>query len=188
MAQQKLRTDARQRLYLLAGLLCFWMVAVAGRLVYLQVFHYGDFAKQAQRQQQRSIDVAPIRGVVYDRNGHELAMSVSVDSIFAVPSEIPDQESTAGVLAKVLHTDRDDILARLRASRAFAWVARKVDNDTSERIRSLNLRGIYFQKESKRFYPKNDLAAPVLGYVGLDDGGLRGGGRGFDETRAGRPA
>src|SRR3954470_1613798 len=187
MAQKKLRTDARQRLYILAGLLCFWMLAIGVRLLFLQVFHYGDFAKQAQRQQQRSIDVAPIRGVIYDRNGHELAMSVSVDSIFAVPSEIPDQESTAGVLAKVLHTERDDILARLRASRAFAWVARKVDNDTSERIRSLNLRGIYFQKESKRFYPKNDLAAPVLGYVGLDDEGLSGMERGFNPQLRGKP-
>jgi len=184
---QKLRTDARQRLYILAGLLCFWMLAIGARLIFLQVFHYGDFAKQAQRQQQRSIDVAPIRGVVYDRNGHELAMSVSVDSIFAVPSEIPDQQSTAEVLAKVLGTDADDVLARMRASHAFAWVARKVDNDTSERVHSLNLRGIYFQKESKRFYPKNDLAAPVLGYVGLDDAGLSGVEREFDQQLRGKP-
>jgi len=183
---QKLRTDARQRLYILAGLLCFWMLAIGARLIFLQVFHYGDFAKQAQRQQQRSIDVAPIRGVVYDRNGHELAMSVSVDSIFAVPSEIPDQQSTAEVLAKVLGTDADDVLARMRASHAFAWIARKVDNDTSERVRSLNLRGIYFQKESKRFYPKNDLAAPVLGYVGLDDAGLSGVEREFDQQLRGK--
>src|SRR6185369_8134268 len=119
-------------------------------------------------------------------NGHELAMSVSVDSIFAVPSEIPDQQSTAEVLAKVLATDADDVLARLRASRAFAWIARKVDNETSERVRALNLRGIYFQKESKRFYPKNDLAAPVLGYVGLDDGGLSGVEREFDQQLRGK--
>src|SRR5438105_3568786 len=130
---QKLRTDARQRLFILAGLLCFWMLAIGARLIYLQVFHYGDFAKQAQRQQQRSIDVAPIRGVIYDRSGHELAMSVSVDSIFAVPSEIPDQPSTAAILAKLLNADADDILAHLRASHAFAWVARKVDNEISER-------------------------------------------------------
>lgn len=184
---QKLRTDARQRLYILAGALCFWMLAIGARLIFLQVFHYGDFAKQAQRQQQRSIDVAPIRGVIYDRNGHELAMSVSVDSIFAVPSEIPDQQSTAEVLAKVLNTDADDILARVRGSRAFAWVARKVDNDTSARVRALNLRGIYFQKESKRFYPKNDLGAPVLGYVGLDDEGLSGVEREFNQQLRGKP-
>ncbi|MBI2678357.1 MAG: transpeptidase family protein [Candidatus Koribacter versatilis] len=163
------------------------MLAIGARLIFLQVFHYGDFAKQAQRQQQRSIDVAPIRGVIYDRNGHELAMSVSVDSIFAVPSEIPDQQSTAEVLAKVLNTDADDILARVRGSRAFAWVARKVDNDTSARVRALNLRGIYFQKESKRFYPKNDLGAPVLGYVGLDDEGLSGVEREFNQQLRGKP-
>jgi cell division protein FtsI (penicillin-binding protein 3) len=186
MAEKKLRTDARQRLYILAGLLCFWILAIGLRLVYLQVFHYGDFAKQAQRQQQRSIAVAPSRGVIYDRNGHELAMSVSVDSVFAVPSEIPDQESTAGILAKVLGTDKDDILAHLRASRAFAWVARKLDPDVSDRVRALNLRGIYFQKESKRYYPKNELAAQVLGYVGLDDEGLGGVEREFEPQLKGK--
>src|SRR5512140_838473 len=187
MAEKKLRTDARQRLYILAGLLCFWIACIGCRLVYLQVFHYGDFAKQAQRQQQRSIEVSPSRGVIYDRNGHELAMSVSVDSIFAVPSEIPDQPSTAQLLAKITGGDADDILAHLRASRAFAWVARKVDPKISDRVRELNLRGIYFQKESKRYYPKNELAAQVLGYVGLDDGGLSGVEREFNHDLSGKP-
>jgi cell division protein FtsI (penicillin-binding protein 3) len=187
MAEKKLRTDARQRLYILAGVLCFWIAGIGCRLVYLQVFHYGDFAKQAQRQQQRSIEVSPSRGVIYDRNGHELAMSVSVDSIFAVPSEIPDQPSTAQLLAKITGGDADDILARLRGSHAFAWVARKVDPKVSDRVRELNLRGIYFQKESKRYYPKNELAAQVLGYVGLDDGGLSGVEREFNHDLSGKP-
>lgn len=187
MAEKTLRTDARQRLYILGGLLCFWVLAIGCRLVYLQVFHYGDFAKQAQRQQQRSIEVSPSRGVIYDRNGKELAMSVSVDSIFAVPSEVPDQESAASVLAQVLGSDRDEILARLRGSRAFAWIARKVEPEKSARVRALNLRGVYFQKESKRYYPKNELAAQVLGYVGLDDEGLSGVEREFDERLTGKP-
>ena len=187
MAEKKLRTDARQRLYILAGLLCFWILSIGLRLVYLQVFHYGDFVKQAQRQQQRSIEVSPSRGVIYDRSGHELAMSVSVDSIFAVPSEIPDQPGTAHLLAKITGGDADDILARMKASRAFAWVARKVDPDVSERVREMNLRGIYFQKESKRFYPKNDLAAQVLGFVGLDDAGLSGVEREFNHDLSGKP-
>jgi cell division protein FtsI (penicillin-binding protein 3) len=187
MAEKKLRTDARQRLYILAGLLCFWILAIGLRLVYLQVFHYGDFVKQAQRQQQRSIEVSPSRGVIYDRNGHELAMSVSVDSIFAVPSEIPDQPGTAKLLAHITGGDADDILAHMKASRAFAWVARKVDPEVSERVREMNLRGIYFQKESKRFYPKNELAAQVLGYVGLDDQGLSGVEREFNHDLSGKP-
>ena len=180
-------TTATRRLYILAGILVVWLAAIGFRLVFLQVLHYGDYVQRAQRQQQRSIEVAAKRGVIYDRNGHELAMSVQVDSIFAVPAEIPDQPSTAAILARVLKLDRQDILARLQSSRAFAWIARKVDADTGERIRALNLKGIYFQKESKRFYPKRELAAQVLGYVGLDDEGLGGLEREFDGRLRGRP-
>jgi cell division protein FtsI/penicillin-binding protein 2 len=178
---------ATRRLYILTGILVFWLFAIGLRLVYLQVLRYGDFTQQARRQQQRSIEVAPKRGIIYDRNGHELAMSVQVDSIFAVPSEIPDQQNTASLLAKVLRLDAAEVLARMKSSRAFCWVARKVDAQSSERIRALNLRGIYFQKESKRFYPKRDLAAQVLGYVGVDDDGLGGLEREYDKELRGRP-
>ena len=94
-----------QRLYILAGLLFLWIVAVGLRLVYLQVYQYGELLQRAQRQQQRTIEVAPRRGIIYDRNGRELAMSATVDSIFAVPSEIPDQGSAATLLAGVLRAD-----------------------------------------------------------------------------------
>ncbi len=178
---------ATRRLYLLTGILVLWLLAIGLRLVYLQVVRYGDFSQQARRQQQRSIEVAPKRGIIYDRNGHELAMSVQVDSVFAVPSEIPDPQSTAALLAKVLKLDATDILARMKSSRAFCWVARKVDAESSARVRALNLRGIYFQKESKRFYPKRELAAQVLGYVGVDDDGLGGLEREYDKELRGRP-
>ncbi|HEV3307251.1 MAG TPA: hypothetical protein VGZ91_12505, partial [Candidatus Sulfotelmatobacter sp.] len=72
------------RLYLLGAMLLFWCLAICVRLVYLQVFHYGGFVKQAEHQQQREIPLSAKRGVIYDRAGHELAMSVLVDSAFAV--------------------------------------------------------------------------------------------------------
>ncbi|MGZ5261893.1 MAG: hypothetical protein ACXWC0_30125, partial [Burkholderiales bacterium] len=122
--------DIDKRILLLAGLLGVWLFVIGIRLVQLQVFDYGELTQRAQRQQQRSIEVEPRRGVIYDRNGHELAMSVSVDSIFAVPSEIPDQATTASILGKVLKTDPHDILAHMKSSHAFCWVARKVDSET----------------------------------------------------------
>ena len=181
------RLDVDRRILLLAGLLGVWVFVIGIRLVQLQVFDYGELTQRAQRQQQRSIEVEPRRGVIYDRNGRELAMSVSVDSIFAVPSEIPDQATTASILGKVLKTDPHDILARMKSSHAFCWVARKVDSETSDRVHRLQLRGIYFQKEPKRFYPKRELAAQVLGYVGVDDNGLGGIERADEERLKGRP-
>ena len=81
--------DSTRRLYALSGILVLWTGAIGLRLVDLQVLHYGDFTQRAQRQQQRTIEVSPRRGIIYDRNGRELAMSVMVDSIFAVPAEVP---------------------------------------------------------------------------------------------------
>ena len=98
------------------------------------------------------------------------------------------------MLAKLVHTEPSDettsaekILARFNDSRNFAWVARRVDSTTAERVRELNLKGVYFQKEFKRFYPNNDLAAQVLGYVGTEDTGLGGLELKFDDDMHGAP-
>ncbi|HEY3930616.1 MAG TPA: penicillin-binding transpeptidase domain-containing protein [Candidatus Koribacter sp.] len=187
MAKEAAIPNAKRRLFFMGGALFLWSVVICFRLVQLQVFKYGEYVQKAARQQQRTITVDPPRGIVYDRNGHPLAMSVSVDSIFAVPSEVPDQASTAHLLGKILDVDSDEILNHFKASRSFAWVARKVDQDKSDRVHALNLRGIYFQKESKRYYPKRELAAQVLGYVGMDGNGLAGAELQYDNDLKGIP-
>jgi len=179
------RTDLR--VYLLASILVLWCAAICLRLVYLQIFRYGEFEQRAQHQQQRTFEVSPRRGIIYDRNGRELAMSVAVDSVFAVPAEVPDIAGTVSLISRITKTDPRETLAKCKASRSFCWVARKADADTAQRIKALNLRGIYFQKESKRYYPKRELAAQVLGYVGLDDEGLSGIEREYDEQLRGKP-
>jgi cell division protein FtsI (penicillin-binding protein 3) len=165
--------NVKSRLLAFGAFLFVWALLIVVRLVFLQVLHYGQWVQRAQRQQQRSVEISPQRGIIYDRNGQELAMTVQVDSVFAVPSEIPDQKNTATLLATVIGEDPESVLERMQAQKNFAWVARKVDGETAARIKSLNLRGIYFQKELKRFYPKR-LAAQVLGYVGMEDTGLAG--------------
>lgn len=181
-----IKHEGRLRLSLFAAFFSFWILAIFLRLLWLQIGEYGLLTQKAARQQQRSIEVSPPRGIIYDRKGRELAMSIQVDSVFAVPSEIPDQGTTARLLARILKSDPKEVLAKLESSRAFAWIARKLDNDTSTRIRALNLKGIYFQKEPKRFYPKSELGAQVIGYVGMDDEGLAGIEREFDQRLRGR--
>jgi cell division protein FtsI (penicillin-binding protein 3) len=181
------RNRANKRLYLLAAILVLWAGAICLRLVYLQIFRYGDFEQRAQRQQQRTTEVAAKRGIIYDRAGRELAMSVSVDSVFAVPADIPDLAGTISLVARITKADPRELLAKCQSARTFCWVARKADAETADRIRSMNLRGIYFQKESKRFYPKRELAAQVLGYVGMDDEGLSGIERANDDDLRGKP-
>jgi cell division protein FtsI (penicillin-binding protein 3) len=180
-----------------------WLIVICSRLVWLQVIHHKDFVDRAAKQQQRTFEVAPRRGVLYDRNLHELAMTVLADSIYVVPSDIADKQDPEGeakrqalanALARVVHTDPSDhftsahqIAARLNASRNFAWIARKVEPAEIARVKALNLKGVYFQKEFKRFYPNSQLAAQVLGYVGTDDTGLGGMERKFDHELHGSP-
>ncbi len=164
----------RLRLLIVAALAVLWMTAVAGRLAYLQLFCYSDYLARAQRQQQRVVEVTPKRGAIYDRNLHPLAMSIEVDSAFAVPAEIADQPLAARLLASVLGIPKESIETKLASSRSFVWLARKLPPTKVRAITALNLRGVYFQKENQRFYPKRDLAAHVLGYVDIDEKGLGG--------------
>jgi len=180
-------SNGRFRIYALTGLLCLWLVAICLRLVYLQVFCYGDFERRAVHQQQRSFDLSPRRGVIYDRAGRELAMSIDVDSAFIVPTETPDLANTVSLITRITKDDPRVVLADCKAHKTFCWVARKADAETADRIRSLNLLGVHFQKEPKRFYPKRELAAQVLGYVGTDDQGLSGLEREFNDQLEGKP-
>src|SRR6201986_1798855 len=185
----------RVRFVWVALFFCLWAGAIGFRLIWLQLVRHSEFTERAQKQQQRTFEVAPRRGMLYDRNLRELAMTVLVDSIYAVPSELGENRpADAAILSKIVHTDPLDryttdpqMLARFNRSRDFAWVARKVTPEIAERVRALNLKGIYFQKEFKRFYPDADLAAHVLGYVGTDDNGLGGPEREFDDELHGVP-
>jgi cell division protein FtsI (penicillin-binding protein 3) len=184
-------TDARigknSRLYLLGAVLFLWCIAICGRLIYLQVFRYGSFVKQAEHQQQRAIPLSAKRGVIYDRDGRELAMSVLVDSAFAVPSEVKDLPTVVSLITRITGEDRNVVLADCRNHKTFCWVARKADDETIQRIKSLNLQGIHFQKEPKRFYPARDLAAQVIGSVGMEDVGQSGIEHEFDDELRGHP-
>jgi cell division protein FtsI (penicillin-binding protein 3) len=162
------------RLLILAAILALWSLAALGRLSYLQLIRYGEFLSRAENQQQRIVQIGPKRAEVLDRKLNMLAMSTQVDSCFAVPSEISNPTATARQLARVLATSAEEIETRLASGRSFVWIARKLPPATAARIAKLNLRGIYFQKENQRFYPKRQLAAALLGYVDIDDKGLGG--------------
>ncbi len=186
----------RARVFAVVAIFLFWAALIAGRLLWLQLIQHPEWVARAATQQQRSFQVAPRRGILYDRNLHELAMTVSVDSIFAVPGEIPLERrgELAQALARVLHadpadrfTEADQILKRINSSRYFTWIARKQNTQVIAAVRALKLKGVYFQKEFKRFYPENDIAAQVLGYVGVDDNGLGGVEQKFDRTLHGEP-
>src|SRR6516165_10142010 len=109
------------RLYLFGAMMLFWCVAITARLVFLQVFSYGKFVKQAGHQQQRAVPLTAKRGVIYDRAGRELAMSVLVDSAFAIPSEVKDLPTAVHLITRITGDDYNVVLADCRAHKTFCW-------------------------------------------------------------------
>ncbi len=174
------------RLLIIAGVAFLWLGAVCGRLTYIQLYRHSEYLSRALRQQQRTFEITPERGAIYDRNGKPLAMSIPVDSAFAVPSEIVDEHLAARLLSGIIDKPQEEIEARLESSRSFAWIARKLPPVKAEAITKLNLKGIYLQKENQRFYPKRELAAHVLGFVDVDENGLQGVERELDSQIRGK--
>ena len=162
------------RIFILSSFFLIWSVLLISRFVHLQIFQYADLSAKAERQQSRSFEISPQRGTIYDRRGRELAISVNVDSVFAISSEIADKRQAADRLALALGLKRQTVLTKLKGTRGFLWLKRKIDYAEAAKVKALALRGVYFEKESKRFYPNRELAAHVLGYVGMDDEGLSG--------------
>jgi cell division protein FtsI (penicillin-binding protein 3) len=185
-SSSKARPDkSRTRALVVACFLGVWMLAIGVRLVYLQTSQHTWLLTRARAQQQDAVETSPIRGVVLDRHENELARSIDTESFWAVPGQIRNVEEVSAQLAPIVEIDAGTLASRLKeaaaANRKFAWIARKLDADRAEKIRALNIEGLYSLKEPKRQYPNGTLAAHVLGFVGLDEVGLAGVERSYNE-------
>jgi cell division protein FtsI (penicillin-binding protein 3) len=172
------RGTVKRRITFTAAAIALWATAIEGRLVYLQVIDRADLVDRAERQQMRTRPLPAKRGDILDRRGRVLATSVDADSIYAIPSAIGDQPEAVAKLCSALGDctakERQELADRLKRQRNFAYVRRQVSPDDAKRVAALNLDGIGFVPESRRFYPNRELAAHLLGFVGIDNKGLSG--------------
>jgi cell division protein FtsI/penicillin-binding protein 2 len=180
-----------QRLGVCAIVLALWSLGIFTRLVWLQVLQHQEYARRAERQQMRTVEAPGKRADIVDRNGQLLAYSVEADTIYAVPTEIGDPIKAAAALCGALDDctarDRAALADRIRKGRAFVYVRRQVSPEQARRVAELELGGVGFLKENRRFYPNKTLAAHVLGHVGIDNVGLGGIEASYDSTIKGRP-
>lgn len=151
-----------------------WAITLAGRLAYLQIYKTDEYFLKAEQQQVGFLELRPKRGDILDRNLDALAMSIKVDTVFAHPREILKPLITAQKLAPILEQDEHKLYKKLSSGKVFIYLARKITPRQSEQIKTLNLQGIGFQKETSRIYPGRELAAHVLGFVNIDNEGLSG--------------
>lgn len=189
-SEQTLRPDvSRRRALVVAVFLCLWMVAVGARLAYLQTAQHEWLSRRARAQQLNSETLAPVRGLILDRRGRELARSIDVDSFFASPRDLQDMDAAAAQLADALDVDAATLAARFRqareARRSFVWIARKVNDEQSRAVRALNLKGVHSVQEAERRYPNGTMASHILGFVGMDERGLAGVEQVYDAKLAG---
>jgi stage V sporulation protein D (sporulation-specific penicillin-binding protein) len=147
------------------------------RLAWLQIVKGEELQQLAENNRMRGIEVKAKRGTIYDRNGKELAVSISADTVIAVPSQVRNSkraEEIAETLADILELDYDKVFERITKFSSFEFVQRKIDFDKARQIKELNLPGITIIEENQRFYPKGSLAAHMLGFAGIDNQGLEG--------------
>jgi cell division protein FtsI/penicillin-binding protein 2 len=172
------RATIRRRLFFAALLFVLWATGIQARLVFLQVYKHADLEARAANQSARTIPISAKRGDILDRYGRVLAYSVDSDSVYGVPREVENAANAAAALCHALGDcdakDQEALAGRLRQKRAFVYVRRQVSPAQAKRIAALDLDGIGFVKEDRRFYPKKELAAQLLGFVGLDNNGLAG--------------
>jgi cell division protein FtsI (penicillin-binding protein 3) len=184
------RRTLQARLAATAVVFGVWGVAIEARLVWLQVVQRAELTARAERQQMRTLEAVGERGEILDRNGHVLAYSVDAESVYAVPTEIDDPTRAAARLCGALDDcdarERQKIEERLGRQKPFAFVRRQLSPDEVRRVAALKLEGVGFIKENRRYYPKKELAAQVIGYAGVENIGLAGIESAFDKQIRGR--
>jgi len=172
------RDVTRTRLFVAAACLAVWVIGIEARLVFLQVYRHDEYVQRAEKQQKRTVDVPARRGEIVDRNGQMLALSVDAESIYAVPRAVEDPAATVtkicGATGGCSPEDAATYRKRLGQKRDFVYLARRISPDVAAKVTGLELPGISLMSEQRRYYPNRELAAHVLGYVGLDGEGLGG--------------
>jgi cell division protein FtsI (penicillin-binding protein 3) len=177
----------RARIVVVFLLLALGLGGIAGKLFILQIQQGRRLTERATRQYQRLVPIVSRRGTIYDRSGRELAVSLRVSSAFAQPAVIEDPGATAAALAPILRQPAHELQARLRSDKPFVWLQRQLQPSQATAISDLGLRGVGLTPESRRYYPRQERAAHILGMIGVDDHGLEGLEHEYDDLLGGVP-
>lgn len=162
------------RLRVVAVVLFLGLAAVAGKLVIIQGIQAGRYKKMASEQRDSSISITPRRGTIFDREGEVMAISEDVTTVYATPYQVTGKAGVAAKIAEVLGEDPSAILEKLDQESGFVYIARKIDNDLADSLKKMDLPGVGFIEESRRYYPLGSLFAQVIGIVDIDNKGQAG--------------
>lgn len=174
----------------LASILAVFLIlfiALLSRAFQLQVLSGEKLKTLAQRQHITTLPIHSERGMIYDRNGEKLAMSVMADSVFADPTRISEPAKASRQIAAVLDLDASAVFKKISEPKSFCWLARKISPQQAAQVDAANIEGVFVIKEPKRFYPNGHLAAHLIGFTGFDAEGLEGLEKKYDVYLKGKP-
>ena len=164
----------RRRIVVIQVILVASILLLCGKSFDIQVFKAKELSEKAENDYSRNITIKGERGQILDQNMNKLGASIDAVSITACPAKIANAGEAAKKIAGLLDINPKKLKETLSSKRMFAWVQRGVTPDQAEKIRALNISGIYFENDSRRYYPNRSLAAQVIGFTGADDSGLEG--------------
>jgi cell division protein FtsI (penicillin-binding protein 3) len=167
-----------RRLIWLTGFILLWGAAIFLKLFILQVVRHSEYREIARARQELVVEIPAPRGNIFDRTGSPMAMSTPMESVFVNPLRVPDLGVAAEILSRILNLDNPSLLSRMKWGldnhRGFLWIKRRISFEEEQRLRSLHLEWIEMQGETQRHYPKDSIAAHVLGSVDFAEKGNAG--------------
>ncbi|MDR0218962.1 MAG: peptidoglycan glycosyltransferase FtsI [Enterobacteriaceae bacterium] len=182
------------RFALLCGGISLALLGLLIRVAYLQIINPDRLVKEGDSRSLRTQSVPTSRGMINDRNGRQLAVSVSVYAIWADPKEIIEKggvkdDTRWQALANILSIPFDQLTSKISEfpKGRFVYLARQVDDSISDYVKKLKLPGIYLRQESRRYYPTGQVTAHIIGVTNIDGNGIEGVEKSFDSWLTGKP-
>ncbi|MBW8185745.1 MULTISPECIES: peptidoglycan D,D-transpeptidase FtsI family protein [Shewanella] len=183
------------RLYVVVAFVCLLFTSLIGRAAYIQIVEPEKLRHESDMRTLRTTSREVQRGLITDRNGEMLAVSVPVKAVYADPKVVHDKNGFVDMrrwqaLADVLHEPKDEILKRVQSNprKRFTYLKRQVTPAVAEYIKQLRLPGVYLKSESRRYYPTSEISAQLVGITNIDDVGIEGIENSYNDWLTGTPS
>jgi len=165
---------SKKRAIILNTAIIFSFILVSLRLMDLMIINHKRLAERAKQQHVKVEDIQVRRGIIFDRQGRDLALNLDLESLYCDPENLAADNDDIKRLASLVEKEPAFILSKIPDQGRFAWIERKLKPETAEKIKGLDIDGLAFLTEAKRIYPRRELASHILGFVGVDNQALEG--------------